>query len=105
MSRFDYGNFGDGGDTEFVAHANKNTKEETLELFNFENKHLFEDGYRKPTISDIKERAVRYYPIPPLGMEYEFENGCYSYARKGQRGSFPVWVIYFEDLEEVERDD
>jgi len=25
--------------------------------------------------------------------------GCYAFCKKGQRGSFPVWVIEFERLE------
>lgn len=106
MASFDYGNFSDGWwDIEFAAHAKKYTKEETLKLFSIENDFLYSgEGYRKPTLNDIKERAVRYYPYPPGEVELEFGNGCYSYARKGSRGSFPVWVIYVEDLE-VEEDE
>ena len=97
MSKFDYFNFSDGSwDVEFVVHAKKFTKDEVLELFIVENKHLFNEGYRKPNVDDIVEKTVRWYPIAPEGCD--FEDGCYSYCKKGERGSFPVWTIEFEEL-------
>ncbi len=99
MSNFDYMNFSDGWDTEFVAHAKKFTKEEALNLFEIENEHLFSEGYRKPTIEDITERAVRWYPRVPEWCDYDGDGGCYTYCKKGERGSFPVWVIEFERIE------
>lgn len=105
MSKFDYMNFSDGNhDIEFVAHANKFTKEETVELCLQENDWRFDGEYcngnllREPTIEDIKEDTVRYYPTVPEFCGYDGESGCYTYCNKGERGSFPVWVIEFETL-------
>lgn len=92
-------NFSDGWDTEFVVHAKRFSKSQALDLFMVENEHLFSEGYRKPTISDIKERTVRWYPKAPEWCEYDGEGGCYSYCNREERGSFPVWVIVFKDLE------
>lgn len=61
-----------------------------------ENENLFSEGYRKPTIDDVVERTVRWYPIAPEGCD--FDGGCYSYCNREERGSFPVWVIEFEKL-------
>ncbi|HHX61330.1 MAG TPA: hypothetical protein GX707_11565 [Epulopiscium sp.] len=101
MSKFDYENFSDGWDTEFVVHAKKFSKTETLDLFIVENAHLFSEGYRKPTIDDIAERTVRWYPRIPEWCGYGdgSEGGCYSYCKREERGSFPAWVIEFERIE------
>ncbi len=100
MSKFDCMNFSDGcRDIEFVSHAKKFSKRETIDLFMIENKNLFSEGYRKPTLEDVRERAVRYYPVAPEG--YGFDGGCYSYCKPGEKGSFPVWVIEFEPLRKV----
>lgn len=97
LSRFDYMNFTDGSwDFEFVAHAKKFSKIETLNLFMIENEHLFSEGCRKPTIDDVKEATVRWYPIAP--DDCDLEGGCYSYCKRNERGSFPVWIIEFEKL-------
>lgn len=99
MSKFDYMNFTDGSwNIEFVAHAKKFSKKETLDLFMVENEHLFNEGYRKPIIDDIIERTVRWYPRVPEGCGCDSEGGCYSYCNRNERGSFPVWVIEFEEL-------
>ena len=107
MSKFDYMNFNvDGWDTEFVTHAKKFSKIETLDLFIAENDWRFDEKYcngtllRKPTISDIKERTVRWYPKIPEDCGYDGEGGCYSYCNREERGSFPVWIIEFEELKE-----
>lgn len=98
--------FNDGGsEMEFVAHAKYFTKEETvvacIEEFE-ENGYDEYENLRHPTIDDIEERTVRYYPKTPgfCGMDYdpEDDNGCYTYCSKGQHGSFPVWVIEFDKL-------
>ena len=105
MSKFDYFNFHDGSwDTEFVAHAKKFTKEETIELcvkendWKFDKEHCNGKLHRKPTIDDVIERTVRWYPKVPEFCDIDSDNGCYSYCKKGERGSFPVWVIEFEQL-------
>ena len=97
MSKFDYMNFTDGSwYIEFVVHAKKFSKREAIDLFMIENENLFSEGYRKPTIDDVVERTVRWYPIAPEGCD--FDGGCYSYCNREERGSFPVWVIEFEKL-------
>lgn len=107
MSKFDYMNFNiDGWDMEFVAHAKKFSKSETIDLCIGENDWRFDEKYcngkilRIPTIEDIKERTVRYYPRVPEGCGLDVEGGCYTYCKREERGSFPVWVIVFEELEE-----
>lgn len=107
MSKFDYMNFNDGShDSDFVAHAKKYTKEETIDLCMVENDHKFTEKYcngrlhRKPTITDVKEATVRYYPKVPEYCGCDSDGGCYTYCKKGERGSFPVWVIEFEGLKE-----
>ncbi len=92
-------NFTDGLNHEFVAHAKKFTKEEMMSLCVAENGLDFHgEKLRKPTISDIKERTVRYFVKRPDYCGYDTDGGCYTYCNKGQRGSFPVWVIEFNDL-------
>jgi hypothetical protein len=54
--------------------------------------------YKKPTVDDVKEETVRWYVKIPEFCGYDGEGGCYSYCDKGERGSFPVWVIMFENL-------
>jgi len=101
MSKFDYGDFGDGDcDTEFVAHAKKYTKEEVIKLFVIQDEWNMERyGLRKPTVADIREDTVRYYPIAPE-FYFNVEKGepTYGFTTKGERGSFPVWVIDFDNL-------
>ena len=93
MSKFDFMNFTDvSGNIDFVVHAKKFSKREAIDLF-IEN--LFSEGYRKPTLEDVRERAVRYYRIAPGSCNYD---GFYSYCKSGEKGSFPVWVIEFEPL-------
>ena len=99
VAKFDYVNFNDGSyDIEFVVNANKFNKEQTLDLFAEENTWKLEEGIlREPTLEDIVQRSARWYVKSPYWCDYEGE-GIYSYSRKGERGSFPVWVIEFEKL-------
>ncbi len=103
MSKFDYMNFNDGSyDIEFVAHAKKYTKLDAIELCMAENDWKFDSGcnpLRKPTVNDILERTVRYYPSVPDHCFFDGEGGCYTYCNRNERGSFPVWVIEFAKLE------
>lgn len=105
MSKFDYMNFTDGSwNIEFVVHAKKFSKEEAVNLCIQENDSMFIEKYcdgklhRKPTLEDVRERTVRYYPIAPESCGYDGDGGCYSYCKSGEKGSFPVWVIEFEPL-------
>jgi hypothetical protein len=89
MSNFDIMMF-NGGNVhgEYVAHAKKFTKEEFLERC----KHDFYlDGVKEITMDDIKENHVRYYVKAPYGLD--FDDGCYSYCRPDEKGSFPVWTV------------
>ena len=66
MTKFDYMSFSGGNDTEFVAHAKKYSKEQTLELCVGENEWRFEEGgLRIPTIEDIEELTVKYFVSIP----------------------------------------
>jgi hypothetical protein len=99
VSKFDYMSFSGGNDTEFVAHAKKYSKEQTIELCIGENDYRFEDGgLRTPTISDIDERTVKYFIKVPEYCGYDGEGGCYTYCKKDSKGSFPVWSIDFSEL-------
>lgn len=102
MSKFKYMNFTFGHMiTYFVTHAKKYTKEETLELYKFENKHLIKDGFKAPTVDDIRELSVRFLPSMPEGcLSYEFPDGGYTFCRKGEKGSFLVWIIDIDALKE-----
>lgn len=105
MSKYDYGNFSDGGrDIEFVVHAKKFTKEDAVRLCIQENDHKFMEEYcngklhREPTTEDVIELTVRWYPVVPGFCGFDRNRGCYTYCDKGERGSFPVWVIEFKKL-------
>lgn len=100
MSKFDYMNFVGGEDTEFVAHAKKFTKEETINHCLSENDWKFEgeDALRLPTVDDIIERQVKYFVNPPDYCASDADGGCYTFCEPNARGSFPVWVIEFKGL-------
>jgi hypothetical protein len=106
MSKFEYGDFYNGyEEVDFVANAKKYTKEQTINLCIQENDWKFKPNYcggnllRMPTICDVKLRYVKWYIRIPDFCGYDGGGGCYTYCKKGERGSFPVWVIKFEDLE------
>jgi len=81
-------------DAMFVANANKHTAEETVEMCKKEYEYKFdEQGPRVPTIEDVESQ----YCAHRLGMD-EWPDGCYTIVEKGARGSFPVFVIYFDKL-------
>lgn len=106
MAKFDCMNFNNGSwDSEFVAHAKKYSKSEVVDLcvkendWRFIEEHCNDRLHRKPTIKDVIERTVRWYPRVPEFCGVDAEGGCYTYCNKEERGSFPVWVIEFEELE------
>lgn len=99
MSKFDFMNFTDGLNFEFVAHAKKYTKEETISLCLAENGLDFQERkLREPVVSDIRERTVKYFVKVPEYCDVDTDGGCYTYCNKGVRGNFPVWVIELNDL-------
>ena len=98
MSKFDYMNFEGGKGTEFVAHAKKFTKEKTIEHCLAENDWRFEEGLRKPTIADVKERQVKWFVNAPDYCGFESDGGCYTFCEETAKGSFPVYVIEFDTL-------
>lgn len=101
MTKFDYMNFTGGYGIEFVAHANKYSKEEAVGKCIKENEHLFEGLYRKPTVKDIQEDFVKYYVKCPSFCGYDADGGgCYTFTEETSKGSFPVWVIDISKLKE-----
>lgn len=113
MSKFDFMGFGyDGGrDEMFVAHANKYTKEQTLELCKKEYQHRFEEtachrlpGEKKlrvPTTDDV----ISTYCAFRFGVSSEWPDGCYTFVGKNEPGAFLVYVIYFDNLKERRNED
>ena len=103
MSKFDYFNFHDGSwDTEFVAHAKNFAKEETIELCVKENDWKFDKN--TAMVSSIESRLSKMLLKEQLGGIRKFQNSVILIAImvvtvivKG-KGSFPVWVIEFEQL-------
>lgn len=97
MSKFEYMDFtgGSGGD-EFVAHAGKFSKQQTIDACISEWDYKFEpDGYmRKPGENDVYLRWVKYYVRVPDWCGHDNDGGgCYTYCNSHDRGAFPVWVI------------
>lgn len=101
MSKFKYMEFTTDGfsDLQFVTHAAKYTKEQTLQLYIERYYDRQRYTHRVPLMSDVASSSIRYYVKAPESLADEFDGGCYSFCNKGQRGSFNVWVIRFEDLE------
>ena len=104
MSKFTYMNFSDDCiDIEFVAHAKKYTKQQTIENCIAENDWRFEKDclskykLRIPTEDDVLEVRIRWYIKPPWDLSDVFPDGCYSYCGD-EKGSFPVYVIQFDKL-------
>lgn len=100
-STFDCMVFTGGPSDEFVAHAEKYTKEEVLKLIKEEYSYNIEIGeYREPNLEDIKEEFVRWYVRVPdwCGFEGGNTEGCYSFCSENERGSFKVYVVEINDL-------
>lgn len=100
MSQFSVMEFSGGDSPEYVSHANKFSKEDTVANFNFEYGHLIDNGtFRSATLADIAERRVRYFIQKPdyCGLDID-SGGCYSFCDNEARGSFPVWVIQLDSL-------
>lgn len=100
MNNFDYMSFGyDTGYIDyFVANAKKYTPENVLGLCCLELSHLFlvqfDNTHRKPVLDDIETKYVAYR----MGVDESWPNGCYTFVKKGSRGSFPVYVIDLSKL-------
>lgn len=103
MCKFDYMVFTGGNTEEFVVHAKKYTKEQTIDLMLSEMDYLSMNDnetseYRLPSIVDIDERYIRYYIKVPDFCDYDRDGGCYTYCNKDSKGCFPVYVISLEKL-------
>jgi len=91
MANFDFSEFYNGTDYQYVAHQKKYTKEEFVKQCNIENER---ENRQEIKAEDVYIFQVRHYVKAPdsvYGHE-ELESGCYSFCNKGERGSFPVWV-------------
>ena len=77
---FDFCEF--DGDFGFAVDKATYSKEEAVELAKSEAEY--------GDICDVFVDYVR-YTLDTLGGEYP--NGCYTGAVKGERGSFPVWIV------------
>jgi len=91
VSKFDFMFFHDGCYvTDIVAPKSKYTKEEFLETALLEcDGYDFSDEVRE---ENIREKYVRWYPIPPEDCDYDGDKGCYTFGKPG-RGAIPVWAI------------
>lgn len=89
----------DGYDYMYVAHANKFTKEQSIEQCMDENHWRFEnEELRIPCIDDVNKAHVKYFINPPADCSSDLKGGVYSFCAKGDVGSFPVWIIAFAKL-------
>lgn len=77
----------DSQDTDFVAHANKFSKEEVL--LELEK----ETGICNKKIEDIEEAYCKYYVSVPNWCDYDGEGGCYCFCGDSDKGRFPVYKI------------
>lgn len=103
MSKFDYMRFEGGASYDFVAHAKKFTEEETIQHCLSEYDWMFVDGsLRAPTVEDVKKQQVKYFVKRPDYCGFNTDGGCYTYCNEKTKGSFPVWVIEFENLRSAE---
>lgn len=101
MSKFEYMEFGyDSGSADMVVfHAKKYTKEQCIETFNSEYAYKG----KKATIEDMEEGYVKYFINPPYCMSGDFEGGCYGFTDRTGNGAFPVYVLEFGKLQEVDK--
>jgi len=101
MSKFKHMEFSTDGvsDMQFVAHAEKYTIQQMLQMYIERYGEDQKYSHRLPLYSDVECHTVRYYVKAPEGLSDVFDRGCYSFCAAGQRGSFVVWVINFESLE------
>jgi hypothetical protein len=101
-SKFEFMNFTGGASDNFVVHAGKFTKEEVVDIMVRENDWMFDGKNRKPTVEDVKEAWIRYYPSVPqrCGFSNNDYGGCYTFCDKAKKSAFLVWVISYADLAE-----
>ena len=105
MNNFDYMGFSYGGfgpDVMFVVNAKKFSKENVLTLCKTEYEHLFSPKfggmYKEPTLNNIKEKWCAYR----MGVSEDWPMGSYTLVRPNSNGSFPVYVIDFDELDLLE---
>lgn len=105
MSKFDFMGFGyDGGNDEaFVAHAEKYSVAQTVELckrefdYKFQNRSICGRGIpalREPTAEDVQDAHCAFR----FGISPEWPDGCYTFVGAKESGAFPVHVIDFSKL-------
>jgi hypothetical protein len=80
----------------FAVNAKKYTKDEVIELYRTEGTFHGDHCFREPTLADIQERFVAHRCA--YSDDGEKTSG-YVLVGKKIRGSFPVWVIRYDDLE------
>ena len=98
MSGFDYMEFIGGDNRELVFHANKYSKQECVEIFLKEYSEL----NKKCSEVDLETANVIYYPKTPEDLQGEFgEGGIYTFC-ESKRGSFPVYVLNIDLLQDKE---
>ena len=97
MSIFEWGDFANRDLDEygcFTVNAKKYTKDEVLELYKTQGSFYDVEGFREPTLADIQERFVAHRTRYDDG---EKKSGYILFDKK-VRGSFPVWVINYDEL-------
>lgn len=95
MSKFDVMEFTcDGDDSVYVFHAKKFTKQQAIDWFIKEIEPI-----KTPTENDVKESFARWNIQVPENVGVDSDNGCYSFCKQGERGSFPVFTILTGDFE------
>jgi len=101
MANFDFNEFYNGSNIQYVAHLKKYTKDEFVKQCNTGNQLT---DRQEITVEEVYMKQVRHYVKAPYFVyDYdEIEGGCYSFCSKGERGSFPVWVA---DVITVKNDD
>lgn len=105
MSSFEYMEFCyDGGPgVEFVASADKYSAEEAVKICIEERREMFYPRetsiFRIPTVTDARRKYVAYR----LGVSSVWPDGAYTLVEKGERGAFPVHVIFYDDLKKEGR--
>jgi hypothetical protein len=99
-AKFDYMFFSGGSDgDEFVAHANKYTKRQVIDLFVDEANFEYVVTHRTPDLKDVELRYVKFFVKVPATCGVDDDGyGCYSFCEQGARGSFPALVITVKDL-------
>lgn len=90
MANFDFMEFTGGRCREFVAHAQKYSKEEAIQIMRDET-----GCNEEADPESVQNRWCRYYVRAPDFCDFDGDGGCYTYCDEGERGAFPVWVVEY----------